>query len=71
MFRGRGQINRTPGVWQPEWVDADLITYSDSRSMFSVLWREAGDHWRHIIDFRKISPVVPSGGWGLPPAIPR
>lgn len=29
-YKGKCQINRTPGIWAPEWVDADFIVYSYS-----------------------------------------
>jgi hypothetical protein len=51
-YRGRGQINRVPGQWAPDWVGVDFLVYhSGSTVGFSVLWDEKGEAIRHIIDF--------------------
>ena len=64
-FRGRGQINRVQGVWEPSWVGIDFLVY-DTGGLeegapsehqgpgFSVLWDEQGEVIRHIIDFEPL-----------------
>uniref|UniRef100_A0A061QLQ6 Uncharacterized protein n=1 Tax=Tetraselmis sp. GSL018 TaxID=582737 RepID=A0A061QLQ6_9CHLO len=60
LFLGKGQINRDPDVWAPEWVDVRLITYSGQRKGFSILWHDMGEFWRHIIDF---APLESPDAW--------
>ena len=65
VFPCRGQINRTPGQWDPEWEDADLVTYRDAPHSFSLIWRNYDEVWRHIMDFHRFASEAP-GGWGVP-----
>mmetsp|Transcript_41682 Transcript_41682/g.74885 ORF Transcript_41682/g.74885 Transcript_41682/m.74885 type:complete len:442 (-) Transcript_41682:92-1417(-) len=58
IYRAKGQINRVPGVWEPEWVGAQLLVYHNR--WFSVLWQDIGEQWRHIIDY---SPLNIPCGW--------
>ncbi|CAM9631142.1 unnamed protein product [Choristocarpus tenellus] len=53
-YKGRGQINRVPGVWQPEWVSVDCLVYVNGPSGFSVVWSEASEHVRVVVDFRRL-----------------
>lgn len=62
-FRCWGQINCVPALWAPQWVEAELLVYQPGTvSMgsapvtFSVLWTDAAESFRHIIDF---TPLVP------------
>jgi len=50
-YRGKGQINRVQGVWDPDWVGIDFLVYDSGPVGFSVLWDEQGEVIRHIIDF--------------------
>lgn len=53
--KGRGQINRVPGRWCPEWVDVDFLVYqTGSRCAFSVLFRQPTEAVRVIIDFEPV-----------------
>lgn len=53
--KGRGQINRTPGQWSPEWVDVDFITYQPGgRCAFSVVFRQLSEAVRVILDFERV-----------------
>jgi hypothetical protein len=59
-YRGKGQINRIPGVWEPEWVDCSLIIHDEllpsTGARCTVVWDDAGSlHWRHAMD---INPLV-------------
>jgi hypothetical protein len=70
-FRGRGQINRTPGVWAPNWVDIDFLVYQEQSRrqlgdvLFSVLW---GDGDRHMTDFKRFGDLI-EPAWLLPPTL--
>lgn len=63
--RGLGQINRVPGVWNPEWVRCGFVLYKmpigDQRAMFSIIWDDENDNFRHAMDFR----VLPEGNMGV------
>jgi hypothetical protein len=58
--RGYGQINRDPNVWAPEWVRCAFILYKQPlcgeahRAMFSILWDDEHDYFRHAMDFRPL-----------------
>ena len=66
-YRGFGQVNRTPGLWQPEWVPISMLVYRPECSagglpssaasglLFSILWEDQSENFRHIIDFRKFA----------------
>lgn len=52
--RGRGQINRVPGRWSPEWVDVDFVVYqAGARCAFSVVFRQPTQAVRVIMDFER------------------
>jgi Cyclin D1 binding domain len=67
-YRGKGQINRVPDLWDPEWVDLTLVIYTDSSvangSSFSIVWDDIGETYRHLMDF------VPFLGQNYPPIEP-
>jgi hypothetical protein len=59
-YRGKGQINRVPGVWAPEWVDCSLIIYEEllpsTGARCTVIWEDADSLlWRHAMD---INPLI-------------
>ena len=70
------------GVWAPEWVGIDFVTYHDGalgdNVGFSVLWDDHGEVIRHIIDFQRLTLVgdvvatadAPEGGDALPQPLP-
>jgi hypothetical protein len=56
-LRCAGQINRVPGVWDPQWVEAELLVYEPGRVhvlgapvLFSVLWNDRD------VSFRRGAP---------------
>ncbi|CAM9991222.1 unnamed protein product, partial [Laminaria digitata] len=50
--KGRGQINRIPGRWSPEWVDVDFVAYKAGFSRaFSVVFRQPTQAVRVMMDF--------------------
>lgn len=52
--KGRGQINRIPGRWSPEWVDVDFVVYqTGARCAFSVVFRQPTQAVRVIMDFER------------------
>jgi len=59
VYPAKGQINKIPGVWEPEWVDAFLLVYDNG--WFSMLWQDSDRAWRHIMDF---TPLAIPHGWG-------
>jgi hypothetical protein len=61
-YRGRGQINRIQGLWEPDWVGIDFLVYASGPVGFSVLWDEQGEVIRHIIDFRPLELDGPLEG---------
>lgn len=67
-YRGKGQINRIPDVWDPEWVDLTLVIYRDpsvaNGSSFSIVWDDIGEAYRHLMDF------IPFLGHNFPPIEP-
>ena len=67
-YRGKGQINREPETWDPEWVDLTLIIYTDSSgsrgASFSIVWDDVGETYRHLMDF------FPFKGENYPPIDP-
>ena len=67
-YRGKGQINRIPDSWDPEWVDLTLVIYHNSSvangSSFSIVWDDVGEAYRHLMDF------IPFSGHNFPPVEP-
>jgi hypothetical protein len=57
--RGLGQINRVPGTWNPEWVLCGFVFYkspmAETETVFSIVWDDENDHFRHAMDFRALS----------------
>jgi Cyclin D1 binding domain len=55
VFRGKGQINRDPPIWAPEWVNCSLLVYAQpppgSDALFSILWDDELHLFQHMIDF--------------------
>jgi hypothetical protein len=53
-FRGRGQINRVPGLWDPEWVGCSLWVYCSplpgTGARCTVVWDDVEDGYRHAMD---------------------
>ncbi|CAM9514608.1 unnamed protein product, partial [Hapterophycus canaliculatus] len=50
--KGRGQINRVPGRWSPEWVDVEFVEYrAGSRCAFSVIFRQPTQAVRVVMNF--------------------
>lgn len=59
-----GCINHTPGDFKPEWVSAQLVLYEDPEPMFSVLYDDRDERYRHIMDFEPVGlPCQPSLSW--------
>ena len=60
-YRGKGQINRTPGVWLSEWVDLTLIHYTNTSlyGAFSIVWDDVGQDFRHLMDFSMFQSQAP------------
>lgn len=66
--KGRGQINRVPGRWAPEWVDVDLVVYHEGfRCGFSVVLRQPSQAVSVIMDFEK--SLGSKGDWPQWPAL--
>ncbi|KAL3159370.1 F-box only protein 31 [Trebouxia sp. C0009 RCD-2024] len=53
-FLCHGCINRTPGNFQPEWVPAQLLLYKGPQAMFSVLFDDMDERYRHMMDFKLV-----------------
>ncbi|CAL5227039.1 g9936 [Coccomyxa viridis] len=51
-YYGLGQINASTQLWAPKWVEVQVIAYSGTQPIFSLLWADPGRHWRHIMDFK-------------------
>lgn len=63
-FLCHGCINRTPGNFQPEWVPAQLLLYKGPEAMFSVLFDDMDERYRHMMDFKPVPlPGKPSLSW--------
>jgi hypothetical protein len=71
-YRGKGQINRLPDVWDPEWVDLTLVIYNDpttsNGATFSIVWDDIGEPYRHLMDFlpfcgRQYPSIDPPLSW--------
>lgn len=71
-YRGKGQINREPDIWDPEWVDMTLVVYHNSSSArgasFSIVWDDVGETYRHLMDFssfqgQNFPPIEPPLSW--------
>jgi hypothetical protein len=56
--KGLGQINRVPGVWNPEWVTCGFVLYKmpvgEHRASFSIVWDDENDIFRHAMDFQSL-----------------
>lgn len=60
--KARGQINRTPGRWCPEWVDVDFVAYEPgARCQFSVVFKQPSVAVRVLIDFERV--LGPEAEW--------
>ncbi|CAM9696984.1 unnamed protein product [Discosporangium mesarthrocarpum] len=53
-FKGKGQINRIPGVWNPEWVVVDCLEYKSGPKGFSVVWSEPNELLKVVVDFERL-----------------
>lgn len=63
-FLCHGCINHTPGDFQPEWVSAQLLLYEGPKPMFSVLFDDYDERYRHIMDFEPVPlSCKPSLSW--------
>lgn len=63
-FLCHGCINRTPGNFQPEWVPAQLLLYQGPKPMFSVLFDDMDERYRHMMDFQPVPLLCkPSLPW--------
>ena len=71
-YRGKGQINRDPDLWDPEWVDLTLIVYVNPvgarGACFSIVWDDIGETYRHLMDFKSFQgqnypPIEPPLNW--------
>lgn len=63
-FCCQGRINHDPANYKPEWVPAQLITYEGPKAMFSVLFDDLQERFRHIMDFEPVPlPYSPSLSW--------
>ena len=63
-FRCEGRIYHDPANYKPEWVPAQLITYDGPKPMFSVLFDDLQERFRHIMDFEPVPlPCSPSLSW--------
>lgn len=54
--RAFGQINKTPGRWDPEWVCVTVVVYDVNeedpwQARFGVIFEDLGLPHRHVIDF--------------------
>ncbi|GAB4818743.1 hypothetical protein N2152v2_005789 [Parachlorella kessleri] len=60
-FRAQGQINATPGVWDPQFVAATLVVYEEGYHIpFTVIFEDEGVHVRHAMDFFPFTLLDPS-----------
>ena len=63
-FCCQGRINKDPENFQPEWTPAQLILYEGPKALFSVLFDDIGDRYRHIMDFEPVPlPCSPTLSW--------
>ena len=63
-FRCQGRINHDPANYKPESVRAQLILYEGPTPVFSVLFDDAEERFRHIMDFGPVPlPCSPSLSW--------
>lgn len=63
-FQCHGCISKTPGDFQPEWVTAQLLMYEGSQPIFSVLFDDVEERFRHIMDFEPVPlPCKPALSW--------
>ncbi len=68
--KGRGQINRVPGRWLPEWVDVDFVAYRPgARCAFSVIFRQPTQAVRVVMDFERALGC--EEGWPQWPTAPE
>lgn len=62
-YRGKGQINRFPGSWHPEWVDCSLWVYAQPLAPMgvrcTVVWDDIAEGFRHAIDFTELNTTIP------------
>ena len=58
ICKGRGCINRFPGIWNPEYVPLVFIVYrQESQCVFSLVFEDINQNYRHGIDFSKFVPL--------------
>ena len=63
-FLCQGRINHDPANYKPEWVRAQLILYEGPMPVFSVLFDDIEERFRHIMDFGPVPlPCSPSLSW--------
>ena len=63
-FLCHGCISHIPGDFRPEWVSAQLLLYEDPKPMFSVLYNDPDDRYRHMMDFQPVPlPCKPFLTW--------
>lgn len=71
-YQARGQTNKNPLVWEPEWVDCTIVVYVNptlyNGAVFSVIWDDVGQNYRHSMDFLPFSgsnypPIEPPLSW--------
>ncbi|KAL4539794.1 hypothetical protein Ndes2437B_g01854 [Nannochloris sp. 'desiccata'] len=71
ISNAQGQINRNPEVWSPELVQATVVVYDydldksvtasdvdldeSDRAVFSVIFEDQGEPYRHVMDFFRCS----------------
>ena len=74
VFTGRGQINRYPGQWSPEWEAVTLVVYEPQQVFasttngiqevtFSVIFKQEVYSYGYMIDFFSINNVPLASGW--------
>jgi len=63
-FLCQGRINHDPANYKPLWVPAQLVLYDDAKPVFSVLFYDIEERFRHIMDFEPVPlPCSPSLSW--------
>jgi hypothetical protein len=55
ISQGKGQINRNPPIWEPEWVNCVFVSYrtpvEEKKVHFSIIWENELEPFRHATDF--------------------
>lgn len=54
-FRAVGHTNEDPRNWRPQYPRAQLVLYEGAAPRFSLLWEDAQQSWRHMMDLFSVN----------------